>query len=129
MYPRVSNSSTRWWNASAPHSRTNTASLITSLVISLFASIPKAQRNLMPICCDDLRNPQRSCATLCSETAESDLIAGLEGFLRPACSHQVIGAGELALPLLGFALVGLRFKENHHVGIDELKVRNRALHR
>src|SRR5579859_8012473 len=75
---------------------------------------------------DDLRNPQRSRATLCSETAESDLIAGLKGYLRPACSHQVIGTGELALPLLDIAVIVLCVKENHHVGIDELEVRNRA---
>src|ERR1700739_4984664 len=80
----------------------------------------------MPIGRNDLRNPQRSCATLCSETTESDLIAGLEGSLCPACSHQVIGAGELALPLLDFALIVLCFKENHYVRIDELEVHDRA---
>jgi hypothetical protein len=54
----------------------------------------------MPIGRDDLSDPQRGGAALGSETTESDLIAGLEGSLRPTCSHQVIGAGEFALPLL-----------------------------
>jgi len=59
---------------------------------------------------DDLSDPQCGCAALGSETTESDLIAGLEGSLRPTRSHQVIGAGELTLPLLDFALMATKLQ-------------------